>query len=377
MEEKRRRGRPRKNDVSDSDSFDSQSNTNPSMDLDIDKTDFDFYEPENFGSPIVEQYNPLADTPIKRDYSSPKIQEGIVGDIIEPSFHQPSITQSPPPPPSSAGRNSSTASNPQTPPSPISNPNPAVNDLDNADKKMACEQLVDAALDLYETIWMFGGKYAQKSENDIQQLVNDGEIDPNERIPIQDTYISIFEFCESYNKQVEEAVKVDKEFKKKVRPPMIRVFTKHGWGLTDEQFLMIAFGKDAIVRGMSVYGMKKSMDGILNALKEQYKTKNEINNPPTPPPPPPSPKPKPKPTSPPPPIIDPKDISVVGEEDDDDYYEDEPMPTPIIQRNEGVEKLSINFDDNPLRQDSRREPPPAKVEETFIQGGEIKDDLSI
>ena len=77
-----------------------------------------------------------------------------------------------------------------------------------------------------------------------------------------------------------------------------------------------------------------------------------------------------------------RDLTLAEEEideemNDDDDYEDEPMPTPIIQRNDGVEKLSINFNDNPLRQDSRREPPPAKVDETFIQGGEIKDDLSI
>lgn len=371
MEDKRRRGRPRKNE-GESSSLDMESKSNAPTELEIDKTDFDFYEPENFGSPSVEQYNPLAETPIKRDYSSPKIQEGIVGDIVEPSFHQPSISQSPPPPPPSSGGNSNGAPNPQSPPSAFSNPNPAVNELDNADKKIACEQLVDAALDVYETIWSLGGRYAQVSDNEIQDLINDGTINPNRKIPVQDTSVSIFEFFQNYNEQVQEVVKVDKEFKKKVRPPMIRVFTKHGWGLTDEQFLLIAFGKDSIVRGMSLFQMKRSIDALKNTLAEENKGSSPNGS---------APPPRPKPSNPTPnptPIIDPKDIEVVGEEDDDDFdYEDEPTPMPIIERNEAVEKLSINFDDNPLRQDTRREPPPAKVEETFIQGGEIKDDLSI
>ena len=67
--------------------------------------------------------------------------------------------------------------------------------------------------------------------------------------------------------------------------------------------------------------------------------------------------------------------TVFDEEDFNDYEVE--VAQPIIQHTEGVEKLKINFEDNPLRADTRREPPPAKVEETFIKGGEIKDDLSI
>ena len=79
--EKKGRGRPRKNFENANDlselKNESKSNSSQANDLEIDKTDFDFYEPESFTSPTVEQFNPLADAPIKREYATPKIQEGI------------------------------------------------------------------------------------------------------------------------------------------------------------------------------------------------------------------------------------------------------------------------------------------------------------
>jgi hypothetical protein len=379
MEEKRKRGRPR---LSDSNKQEVVGSNSVASELEIDKTDFSFYEPETFDSPSVEQFNPLADAPIKRDYSSPKIQEGLVGDIIEPTFHQPSITSSPPPPPPSGG-NGSPSPNPNgNGGSAFSNPNPAMNQLDNADKKLACEQMVDASLDLYETLWGLGGRFAQVGEQKLQELVNDGSLDPSRRIPVEDTSVSIFEFFQNYNQQVAEVSKVDKDFKKKVRPAMVRVFSKHGWGMTDEQFLGIAFAKDSIMRGISLFQMKKSINALINQLAEENKPisseeappppSKPKQNPPRPTPPPPTP-PPPPPT----PILTPEVEEIF---DDEDFMDDDvemEMPQPVIQRNDSVEKLKINFEDNPLRQKTRREPPPANVEETFIKGGEIKDDLSI
>jgi hypothetical protein len=41
---------------------------------------------------------------------------------------------------------------------------------------------------------------------------------------------------------------------------------------------------------------------------------------------------------------------------------------------DGVDKMKITFDENPLRETVVREYPAPKVEETFIQGGEIIDE---
>lgn len=375
--EKRGRGRPRKNFISGnnygSEKVASSSEIN---DIEIDKTDFEFFESNN-SADNDGQFNPLADTPIRREYATPKIQEGLQGDIIEPTFHQQQFANTQPtftaPSVENQSKSESSSSKSSPPPSGgAKNPNPQFNDIDDAEKKVACEQMVDAMLDLYDTAWALGGRLAQVSEEKIQGMVNDGSLDPQKRIPVENTSVSIFEFFQNYNNQVVEASKVDNNFKKKVRPPLVRVFMKNGWGMTDEQFLGVAFAKDSIIRTFSLYQMKKSINALIQELAEERvvvqtvpKSKQKPNNPTPPPPPPPRAEPE---------IITPEADDIF---DDDDFYDEDELnkvvpPPPPSPKN--TEKYDINFGDNPLRQDSRREPPAPKVEETFIKGGEIIDE---
>ena len=86
---------------------------------------------------------------------------------------------------------------------------------------------------------------------------------------------------------------------------MIRVFSKRGYGMTDEQYLMFAFGKDILQKGAQLYTFKKSLTQSLKMMTEMYNAQvnaqyNEQAGPPpqdTPPPPP----PQDNPTTPPPP----------------------------------------------------------------------------
>jgi hypothetical protein len=133
------------------------------------------------------------------------------------------------------------------------------------------------------------------------------------------------------------------------------------------------------MRGISLFQMKKSINALINQLAEENKPITADDTPPPPSKPKPNPpRPTPPPPPQPPPILTPEVEEVFDDEDFDMEEEEIETPQPIIQRSESVEKLKINFDDNPLRQDTRREPPPATIaEETFMKGGEIKDDLSI
>jgi hypothetical protein len=106
MDEKRKRGRPRKS-PSISNTGDSSFESKESIENAIDKTQFDFFEPSTTAMPEVNTFNPLSETPIERDYATPKIQDGVVNDLEEPSFHQKSFNQiqqeQSTPPPSSGG----------------------------------------------------------------------------------------------------------------------------------------------------------------------------------------------------------------------------------------------------------------------------------
>jgi len=385
-EPKRRRGRPRSK-PSISNTSEATFENRESVESAIDRTQFDFFEPSTTATPEVNTFNPLSDSAIEREYSTPKIQEGIVVDLEEPSFHQKSFDQikreQATPPPTSGGSNAPIG----TTQDPLMNPNPALNQLDDAEKRMASEQMVDAVLDTYDTICTFGTALGKIKEENVNELIASGQIDRNRRIPVDEygNSVSVMEFVQGYNEQVVQAVQPDPAFRKKVRPPMIRVFSKRGWGMTDEQFLLFSFGKDISVKAIMLFSMKKGVNDILKRLVEEnadnYSASKNTPPPPRPQAPPPAPAPD-YPTSPPNDIITPTVEEITDEEIK--YYErmEEAMAEReaearaaeqerIRQEEEGVQKLKINFDDNPLRENTRREPPAPKITETFIKGGEI------
>jgi hypothetical protein len=190
------------------------------------------------------------------------------------------------------------------------------------------------------------------------------------------------EFVQGYNSQVGTAVENDPAFRKKVRPVMIRVFSKKGWGMTDEQFLLFAFGKDISIKAVTLYGMKKGVNDILARLQDEAKVQGVR---------------KPQQTAP----IPPKPQKEYEEPNAEEFTDDEikymeRMEALLAEQDrireqeqdefnetdspqdskEGVDKMKITFDENPLRETVVREYPAPKVEETFIQGGEIMDEPS-
>jgi hypothetical protein len=92
-----------------------------------------------------------------------------------------------------------------------------------------------------------------------------GKLDLSMQIPVTDTgdTMSVGEFVAQYNEQSANALEYDKEFGYKVRPAMIRVFMKRGWGMTDEQFLLYMFGKDIAVKVGIMFQLKKTINGTL------------------------------------------------------------------------------------------------------------------
>jgi len=309
--------------------------------------------------------------------------------------------------PPSSGGSSSGASAPQMSNDPMNNPNPAFNELEDKEKKKASEQMVDAVLDTYDTLKGLSAKLGQMDEKKVRKMIDEGKIDRNRRITIDEygNNVGIMEFVQNYNAQVAQAVEPDPSFRKNVRPAMTRVFMKKGWGMTDEQFLLFAFGKDLTITGVTLIGMKKGLKEILTNLQEEQSAKGNPIAPPRPTPPPPAqsggydtqpPPPNYPPSTPPnnPPAPAPVNNDEFVEYPQDDLTDEEmeylqrieDAQAEMIRTNtreeayaeadDAVQKMNIEFE-SPLRQP----PPPSyqepKVEETFIKGGEIKDDLSI
>lgn len=382
MDGKRGRGRPRKANL---DSIEEAKIT--TVENEIDNGNFDFSDSSGNNS---SNFNPLGDTPIERDYATPKIEQGFTEDLEEPTFHIKSFDEIKKESPNQQSVPSSSNGQPMVQSNdPLMNPNPAMNELEDKDKLLASEQMVDAVLDTYDTICTFGTAIGKVKEQEVQNAIDEGRINPSRRLTVdeQGNSVSVMEFVRGYNEQVTEAVKPDPAFRKRVKPPMVRIFAKRGWGMTDEQFVLFAFGKDISMKAITLFSMKKGMKDILSRLEEeasdappQKRTYEKTSNSTPPPPPPPAPS---NPTT----------------NADDDFFETETISNDELayfermqqlirereeinraaeeaRKQEGVEKMQIKFDENPLRENQRRDYPEPKVEEHFVKGGEITEEPS-
>lgn len=215
-------------------------------------------------SGIPDFFTPLADEVKQRSYNTDTPPPTSSAPIPEPSFT----------PPPSAKQTEDEA--------PKENPldnvtNEALNDLDPKDKKMAVKQLVTTALDAYEMLHVFGVKMAQYDEGKMVDLVQKGKIDPSIELQVDEGVTATpMEYIQTFNQQASQAIKYDKEFGEKIRPAMERVFEKRGWGMTDEQYLLYAFGTDIAVKASMVIGMKKQQKMMINSLIQATASQNEV-----------------------------------------------------------------------------------------------------
>ena len=219
------------------------------------------------GGGTFSDYNPFAESVVERDYSTPKVASGVVEDIDEPQFIPPSYEDI------VSGGAEGEGVEPDDLGSPFDNPNPAFNELENKDKKIACESLVDTALDAYEQLHKYAQFVVKVDEEELLEKHQAGKIDLNETIPVSENgdTMTISEFMGQYNQQGQEALSYDKEFGYKVRPAMVRVFMKKGWGMSDEQYLLYMFGKDIAVKVGIMYQLKKTINTTLETLEKAHK----------------------------------------------------------------------------------------------------------
>ena len=256
------RGRPRKSDTSQNDN-DYQF---PSEEL-LDENEINSNPSDSgiVGDGTFSDYNPFADAVVERDYATPKTASGVTEEIEEPSFVPPSYEDIV----SERNQAEDLASQQD---SPFSNPNPAMNELDEREKRIACESLVDTCLDAYEQAHRFAQHIIKVDEEDLLQRQAEGKIDLSTQIPVAENgdTMSIGEFIGQYNEQSANALKYDKEFGVKVRPAMIRVFIKRGWGMTDEQFLLYMFGKDIAIKLGMMYSLNKTIKSTLTTFEKAH-----------------------------------------------------------------------------------------------------------
>lgn len=154
---------------------------------------------------------------------------------------------------------------------------PEISELDDKEKTMASEQLVDAILEGYEGLHSVAKHYTKFNESQLTSMVTSGEIDGDVLFPVDASgnEVNIMQYAELYNENVDQIFQYDPEFNKKVRPPMVRYFKKQNWGVKDEWYILGMFAKDAGIKATQAIQLKQSTKMIINALKDHTKEMNK------------------------------------------------------------------------------------------------------
>lgn len=231
------------------------------------------FDPNKLSDEVeAETYTPITGNPVnEKDYSNPYEKNAEV--IPEPTFEIPTFEQAQEQAESKAEKPKSTLSNPQ------------IEQATPEEKVQGAEILADAILDGYEKLHELAQWYVSVDEEELMEKAMDDKIDLTMQIPADEdgTEIPLKEFVSNFNEQSKEALQLDPSFKEKVRAPMIRVFIKRGWGLSDEQYLGYMFGRDIVEKTSIMVGLKRSMGRTMRMLEKTYakiKTvQNNINQP--------------------------------------------------------------------------------------------------
>ncbi len=199
-------------------------------------------------------YSPLDEPVTERAYTTPNIDSSkLEAELEEPSFNAPNFEDF------------------NTEESEPNSFNPAIDNLDKKEQAYATEQMVDTVLDVYGKAHLIANRVTKLKEQKIADAMESGEISPSLEVPIdeQGNTLGLLEYVQEYNSQLDDAIKLEDDFVEKVRPPMIRVFQKKGLAMTDEQFLLFAFGSDIVTKGAMVYQLTKQNKKLFDMWKEQ------------------------------------------------------------------------------------------------------------
>lgn len=242
----------------------------------------------------------LGANPMQRDYTSGMPNMGAtgapVGAIPEPNFQgQPNAGFGQVPPNQQDQRFANTQDMPQ------------------GEKNKSSEELAKMLVDAYAGNVPKAFAYMAKiKDSKLQALVREGAIEPN--LVLRPDNITIGEYIEQSNSEIDKAFAVTPEWKAEITPVLHRVLQKRNWGVTDEQILMYYVGSHLVQCGVIAMQVMNNNKKFLQQMADMTAAFRRSGNLPTepiagedtPPPPPPAPMPPPPPMPTEPEVLEPE-----------------------------------------------------------------------
>lgn len=217
-----------------------------------------------------EAYEPLLSAkPVEKAYQKPNIDAASIPlDLPEQSFEKPKLNFEP----NRATEQPIEENHKTQSSSPENSFNPAMSNLASKDKRIVAENMADSAIGGYSFICeRLLVPFAQINTQKIEEQIATGEMSEEITFVVDEegNRANIRQYAAVFNPTVESALKVDEEFKDRIREPLVRICLKRDIGMTDEAFVGLELSKDAIAKLMILVDLKKSTKTVTDMIIEQ------------------------------------------------------------------------------------------------------------
>lgn len=217
---------------------------------------------------------------INRGYSTPKIDMSLANvDIPEASYGhvKPETAQN-------AAQNLektiSQANTTNTPPLHQQiNEQTGFNQLPTAEQNAAASLSVELLFEGYDGLHAAARWFIKPSKDKLQQMTAENKINLDKIIvpetATQDA-LTVGLLVDQVCVQVDREIVVKPEFKDKIRAPLERLCAKYGLGASDAMFVGAMVAKDVATKGAMAYGLKKTLNQVLDIYSKQHINEFEI-----------------------------------------------------------------------------------------------------
>ena len=150
-------------------------------------------------------------------------------------------------------------------------------DLTPAQKRKSAEKTAEALLNLYCQFTPMPFKsWASFKDHKIQKLAFEDKIDL--KMPLENG-ITVKDYIDGNNEQVEEIFKVSEETKQEIKDPLIDVLLEQELALTPTQRLMLAVGSHLVTMSFSAYQLAQNNKIALETFERYHQqTKQTTSN---------------------------------------------------------------------------------------------------
>lgn len=137
------------------------------------------------------------------------------------------------------------------------------------DDEMKAEQLAEAIMRWYQRAHDFANKKIQISDRQILKLRTEGKLDMQCLVPWGEDFVTMNELITEYNREVQDTLTINPEWRAAILPPLIRIFKKRGIGLSDELMVGLLFVEDISFKTQQFFAMRANTQSLIQFAVEQ------------------------------------------------------------------------------------------------------------